>query len=188
VDELLSSNDLALGDLDAIAFSRGPGSFTGLRIGFGVVQGLAFGAGLPVIGISTLEVMAEKAARLYGLAKGDLIAAALDARMNEVFVASYQVDDSGLQSVLADCALVPEEVPHLIGAPVAVAVGDGWPLIDTANSTILQRCDELHADAWTVAELGMRLFQQGQYCSVEDVELAYIRNEVSWKKRQRIRS
>ena len=188
VDQLLSSNSLVPRDLDAIAFSRGPGSFTGLRIGFGIVQGLAFGANLPVIGISSLEVLAAKAVRQYGLARGELVAAALDARMNEVFVGIYRVEEDKLESVLADCALAPHDVVHQVGAPLAAAVGDGWPLIDTENIVIAQRFDDLQSDAQTVAELGMRLFREGRQCAVENIELAYIRNEVSWKKRQRIRS
>src|SRR5690606_19486379 len=66
IDELLVSQQFRLKDLDAIAIVNGPGSFTGLRIGAGVAQGLAFGAGLPVVGVSSLAVMAMKAWRSSG--------------------------------------------------------------------------------------------------------------------------
>src|SRR5208282_3173837 len=84
VRELLSEARLELADLHGIAFGAGPGSFTGLRIACGVAQGLALGANLPVIGVATLEAMAESARSRRGCAR---VIAALDARMHEVYFA-----------------------------------------------------------------------------------------------------
>ena len=95
VDQLLTQANIHLKDLDAIAFGKGPGSFTGLRIAAGVVQGLAYGADLPVIGISTLEAMALEAFQKY---HKDYWLAALDARMGEVYIGGYKVlqSDQGM--------------------------------------------------------------------------------------------
>src|SRR5690606_19863123 len=95
VDGLLAAGQIALGDLDAIAFTRGPGSFTGLRICVGVVQGLAFGADLPVIGVSTLLTMTASAQRLLNLEPTSLVLPALDARMGELYWGLYQVGAEG---------------------------------------------------------------------------------------------
>lgn len=82
VQQVLAESGLALNQLDALAFGRGPGSFTGVRIGIGIAQGLALGADLPMLGISTLQTMAQGAWRVCG---AERVLAAIDARMGEVY-------------------------------------------------------------------------------------------------------
>ena len=96
VQAVLDDAGISLSDLDAIAFGRGPGSFTGVRIGIGVAQGLAFGAGVPLIGISTLAAMAQGAYRLDG---AEQVLTAIDARMNEVYFGRYELIDGRMQLV-----------------------------------------------------------------------------------------
>ncbi len=114
---LLAESGLALGDLDAIAFGRGPGSFTGLRTACAVAQGLAFGArqgaGIPVLPIDTLMALAEEARFQQagaGLASGASlrVTALLDARMDEMYLQSY-VFDSGLWRQIRSCELIRPE-------------------------------------------------------------------------------
>ena len=89
----LADAEVKLTDLDALAFGRGPGSFTGVRIGIGIAQGLALGAELPMIGVSTLATMAQGAWRKTGATR---VLAAIDARMGEVYWAEYQRDADGV--------------------------------------------------------------------------------------------
>ncbi|MGL5610034.1 MAG: tRNA (adenosine(37)-N6)-threonylcarbamoyltransferase complex dimerization subunit type 1 TsaB, partial [Aeromonas veronii] len=96
VQAVLEDAGISLSDLDAIAFGRGPGSFTGVRIGISVAQGLAFGAGVPLIGISTLAAMAQGAYRLDG---AEQVLTAIDARMNEVYFGRYELIDGRMQLV-----------------------------------------------------------------------------------------
>ena len=85
VDETLAESGIKLSSLDAIAFTHGPGSFTGLRIGFGVIQGLAFGADLPVIACSSLQVMAQRVIQRKIIACNSILVPAMDARMGELY-------------------------------------------------------------------------------------------------------
>jgi tRNA threonylcarbamoyladenosine biosynthesis protein TsaB len=111
IDALLSETGLRLGDLDCIAFGAGPGSFTGLRIACGVAQGLAFGAGLQVVPVGTLEAMAEAA----GAAR---VVSALDARMDEIYLAAYERVGQDWACVVAPTLCAAQDAPAL--------PGDGW--------------------------------------------------------------
>src|SRR5690606_23380921 len=93
VDAVLAGRGLRLRDLHAVAFARGPGSFTGLRICLGLVQGLAFGAQLPVIPVSTLAALAQTVAQQQ---PGAFILSAIDARMDEVYWGLFRVNGAGL--------------------------------------------------------------------------------------------
>jgi tRNA threonylcarbamoyladenosine biosynthesis protein TsaB len=116
---LLGRAGLALTDLDAIVFGRGPGSFTGLRTACAVAQGLGFGARVPVLGIDTLLAVAEDARASSGAQR---IVAVLDARMNEVYSARYSHDG----------ALWQREGPIALGAPGSLDVPAGWVLAGNA--------------------------------------------------------
>ena len=87
VQDILTTSGTSLTDINALAYGRGPGSFTGVRIGIGIAQGLALGAELPMIGVSTLMTMAQGAWRKNGATR---VLAAIDARMGEVYWAEYQ--------------------------------------------------------------------------------------------------
>ncbi len=92
VDTVLAEGGLKLNQLDALAFGRGPGSFTGVRIGIGIAQGLAFGADLPMLGVSTLAAMAQGSYRLH---QSEQVLAAIDARMGEIYWGQYQRQADG---------------------------------------------------------------------------------------------
>jgi tRNA threonylcarbamoyladenosine biosynthesis protein TsaB len=115
IDALLRRAGIGVRDLDAIAFGEGPGSFTGLRIACGVTQGLAFGAGVPVVGIGTLLALAQAAV-------ADATACCLDARMRQVYFAAYRRTVDGFDVVHEPGVYAPDAVPKL---PAGSWVGCG---------------------------------------------------------------
>jgi tRNA threonylcarbamoyladenosine biosynthesis protein TsaB len=137
IEELLAQAGVALGQLDAIAFGRGPGSFTGLRTAAAVAQGLGFGSGVPVLPIDTLLAIAEEAHALAGFER---VVALLDARMGEVYFASYE-RVGGRWIVHAAPAL---------GRPEQVDVPAGWAI---AGNVLELHGGALPADAPRVAAL-----------------------------------
>jgi tRNA threonylcarbamoyladenosine biosynthesis protein TsaB len=189
VSELLAEVGVSVSQLDAIAFGAGPGSFTGLRIGMGVVQGLAFGADIPVLPVSTLMAMA------YGRAIGQPstpelnVLAALDARMGEVYWGLYQCQGATQRPVVlcADSVTSPEAVAmHIPQHSSFVGVGSGWGYAPLAALTQSYQ-QEVYPQARDIIRLAAMQFAAGQAQPVDEAQLAYLRNEISWKKRQRIR-
>lgn len=198
VDEILAEAAIKLSALDAIAFTRGPGSFTGLRIGFGVVQGLAFGADLPVIALSSLQVMAQKAIQQESIASNSILVPAIDARMDELYWGAYK-QVKGFASPLAPDGLCPQQeipLPSFDGpssdTPL-IAIGDGWqyqPQLRRGDE-VFKPCaifQDIGPDAEDILTLAFAALQQGQENAIENIEPVYLRNTISWKKRQRLRS
>lgn len=192
VDELLQAKGCDLADLDAIAFGRGPGSFTGLRICAGIVQGLAFGANLPVIPVSTLEAMAVGFYRANPALQLP-VGVALDARMDEVYWGLFAREGT-LVKPLGDEEVISPDV--LAGrADIAqlgfAAVGPGWhyPAMQAlkANGKIDGGLD-VHPHAENMALIAARLFAAGHTLSALEAQPVYLRDSVSWQKRQRIRN
>lgn len=191
VDELLQHAGVALTELDAIAFGRGPGSFTGLRICAGIVQGLAFGAQLPVIPVSTLEAMALGYARKNPDLEHSLLVA-LDARMNEVYWAAFQPEAGGLialgeEHVMAPEVLTGQSLVQSLGGDF-IGIGPGWhypPMQALMPKTIVK---DVHPHAEDIALIAAKLLEQAVKVSALDAQPVYLRDSVSWQKRQRIRN
>jgi tRNA threonylcarbamoyladenosine biosynthesis protein TsaB len=180
VDELLSGAGLAVQHLDALAFSRGPGSFTGIRIATGVIQGIALGADLPVVPVSTLAALAQSAFRLQGAQKA---LSALDARMGEVYWASCHLQD-GIMVVGGD---------EYVGAPRLDidqfggeywGVGSGWgayPDELKEATAIVNILPEQRVHARDVASLGLAALLAGKTVAAEHALPIYIRDNVAVK-------
>lgn len=186
VQAILSEGGVTLNALDALAFGRGPGSFTGVRIGIGIAQGLALGAELPMIGVSTLATMAQGAWRKSGATR---VLAAIDARMGEVYWAEYQRDENGIwHGEETEAVLKPEAVKARLAQLSGewATVGTGWPawpeLASATNSITLVDGDILLPAAEDMLPLACHLFVQGKTVVVEKAEPIYLRNEVAWKK------
>ncbi|WGL16726.1 tRNA (adenosine(37)-N6)-threonylcarbamoyltransferase complex dimerization subunit type 1 TsaB [Microbulbifer bruguierae] len=201
VDAVLAKGQCTLAQLDTLAVSSGPGSFTGLRIAISCVQGLAFAADKPVVPVSSLAAMAAGAVRIHPQWRGAPVLAALDARMQEVYWGLYTADQPG-RALLDDAVSAPEQVVSAlenagyvsslsapakgVGAGV-YAAGPGWHYPQLAGLNPLDLDLELAVHAQDIAVLAADLWQAGECVSAQDLEPAYLRNEITWKKRQRIR-
>ncbi|MPS49333.1 tRNA (adenosine(37)-N6)-threonylcarbamoyltransferase complex dimerization subunit type 1 TsaB [Methylobacillus sp.] len=181
--ELLDETGLSLRDLDGIAFGAGPGSFTGLRIACGVAQGLAFGAGLPVIGVSTLLALAEDAQG------ADRVIACLDARMGEVYHAAYEKTATGWQEVIAAGLYAPDMVPDIEGDGWT-GTGSGWKAYAQAleqryGRQLAQCIPQAYPRAAAIARLALPGFAAAQGRPASEAAPIYIRNKVALTTRER---
>lgn len=184
VEQCLMDADLDLRDIDVLAFGRGPGSFTGVRIAVGIAQGLAFGADLPMIGISSLLTMAQGAYRQSGAEK---VLVAIDARMGEIYSACYELKPNGYwQGEETEAVMKPEQflakINNLSGQ-WAIA-GTGWsayPILRMTNLNLLESGICL-PDAQDMLLLALQAWQKGKTVQVEEAQPVYLRNGVSWKK------
>jgi len=185
VKMILTEGNTSLTDLDALAYGRGPGSFTGVRIGIGIAQGLALGAELPMIGVSTLATMAQGAWRRTGATR---VLAAIDARMGEVYWAEYTRDEQGVwHGEESEAVLTPEaageRMKQLSGE--WATVGTGWPAWpDMAKESDLTLVDGkvLLPAAEDMLPIACQMLEAGQTVPVEKAEPVYLRNTVAWKK------
>ena len=185
VKTILTEGNTALTDLDALAYGRGPGSFTGVRIGIGIAQGLALGADLPMIGVSTLATMAQGAWRMTGATR---VLAAIDARMWEVYWAEYTRDENGVwHGEETEAVLKPEAVTGRLKQLSGewATVGTGWPAWpEMAKDTGLTLVDGnmLLPAAEDMLPIACQLLAAGKTVAVEHAEPVYLRNTVAWKK------
>ncbi|HEY5682077.1 MAG TPA: tRNA (adenosine(37)-N6)-threonylcarbamoyltransferase complex dimerization subunit type 1 TsaB [Sulfuricaulis sp.] len=180
VDELLAETGFALSRMDAIAFGRGPGSFTGLRIGAGVAQGLAFGADIPVTPISSLAALAQGV-------EAPRVLAAFDARMKQVYSGAYVRNAQGLVALIGrEEVTAPDEVTLPEGKDW-IGAGSGW---DRYHGALMARLG-LHIVTWhaqvyprarDVGRLGASAFQAHEAVAAELALPVYLRDEVAVTK------
>ena len=180
---LLADAGVALGQLDAIAFGRGPGSFTGLRIAAGMAQGMAFGASLPVVPVSTLAALAQGTVQAYGVQQ---VLAALDARMQEVYWGAYRCAAGGLVEALGeDTVSTPARVALPAGGRWSGA-GSGWA---SYAQLLGPRCGisaaDIHAGqhphAGDVARLAAAEFERTGGVPAQEAIPVYLRDRVAEK-------
>ena len=187
IDDLLQEADLALSNLDALAFGRGPGSFTGVRMATGVVQGLAFAADLPVVPVSTLAALAQSVVEQAGSTP---IFSALDARMSEVYWGVYALNENRELELRGQEHVLPPASVQAEGAASGIAVGHGWRTYQTplakAVHVPIEACfpDQL-PQAGAVAKLAVQYYQQGrELLPAEQALPVYLRDNVAKKKAQ----
>lgn len=182
VEELLREAGLELAALDAVAFGRGPGGFTGVRLATSVAQGLAFGAGLPVVPVSTLRAVAQAALELEPAAGFAL--ACNDARMQEVYWAGFRRAANGLAEPVTEERVGPPgtvrfEWPEGAGC---VAAGRGFaafPGLAAGHAPRGAVHDQLLPEARMIARLAVAEFAAGRAVPPQQAAPAYVRNDVA---------
>lgn len=186
IDALMADAQLLPQQLDAIAFSRGPGSFTGVRITAGIVQGIAFGADLPVAPVSTLAAIAQD---YFNQNSVGISFTAMDARMGEIFWGVYRKDEQGYARLLGEEAVTPAvdvTFPELAGA----GVGTGWaaygPELSTRLGALLLATEpEKLPRASAVVLLGADGVANRRVVPVEQAMPVYLRDKVAKKESER---
>ncbi|PXZ05912.1 tRNA (adenosine(37)-N6)-threonylcarbamoyltransferase complex dimerization subunit type 1 TsaB [Gilliamella apicola] len=180
VDNILNQSGCTLSQLDAIAFAQGPGSFTGVRIGIGVAQGLALGIDKPMIGVSTLMTLAQGCYRTTGSTK---VIPAIDARMGEVYLGQYQYQNQEWQAIIAECVIKPEYVKSKIQYidNNYYLAGTGWQTYPNMLPEIKQS-EVWLPEAQDLVVIAHKKWLKNDVVKVEDVEPTYLRNEVTWQK------
>lgn len=180
-DALLAEAGLVPAQLDAIAFGRGPGAFTGVRIATGVAQGIAYAADLPVLPVSTLAALAQGGLREFGWQQ---IASAIDARMNEVYWGVYRADENGIMQPCVEERVCPAaDVPPLEGEGWH-GIGSGWAVFAEElrqAGGVIDWQGEYYPHARDVAMLAADGFAHDQAVTAAQALPVYLRDQVVHK-------
>ena len=183
LDALLNEAGVKLAQVDGIAFGKGPGSFTGVRIACGAAQGLALGANLPVAGVCTLEALAEASGK-------SRVIAALDARMGEIYHAAYEKHDDAWTAVSEPCLCKPEDAPAVpgkdwFGAGSGFAM-HGKALEERYAGQLLGMDGSMVPQASAIAALGAAQFALGRGVDAAEALPLYLRDKVALKTSERV--
>jgi tRNA threonylcarbamoyladenosine biosynthesis protein TsaB len=181
VKDLLDQAGVPLAALDAIAFGRGPGAFTGVRIAIGVVQGLAFALDRPVLPVSDLAVLAQRALREHGAQQ---VAAAIDARMDEVYWGCYRAEQGEMRLLGSEAVLPPERASLPRDASGDwFGAGTGWgsyaariPVTPSGqDAAMLPHAEDL-------LSLARYAWARGEAVAAEQAQPVYLRDQVATPK------
>ena len=179
VDELLAESSLSLTQLDALAFGRGPGAFTGVRIATGVIQGLSMSADCPVVPVSTLAALAQGA-----ISESKQIACAIDARMGEVYWGLYQANQDNIMQLVGEETVCPPEATHIPTSNGWFGVGSGWQTY--ANELQSRMAGSLsgfrpgdYPSAEAICTLAVDAYQRGEAVDAAEAQPVYLRDKVT---------
>lgn len=187
IEQVLQQAHFRLQDMDAVVVGRGPGAFTGIRIGMGVAQGLAMAADKPVIAISTLAALAQQAYQQFGATQ---VLAALDARMNEVYWGQYALHDGLMQLQGEEHVCTPQAAPMPLSDDW-FAIGHGWSAYSSVLQArfagkITQTVVEILPAAEFMLPLAIAAWQAGQATAPELAQPVYLRNKIALTTQERM--
>ncbi|MFB3100874.1 MAG: tRNA (adenosine(37)-N6)-threonylcarbamoyltransferase complex dimerization subunit type 1 TsaB [Gammaproteobacteria bacterium] len=179
VDELLAESNLSLTRLDALAFGRGPGAFTGVRIATGVIQGLAMSADCPVIPVSTLAALAQGV-----ISASKQVACAIDARMGEVYWGLYQANEDKIMQLVGEESVCPPISINIPDSGAWLGVGSGWEtyeaeLQDRMGNTLTGCRQGDYPSAEAICALAVDAYQRGETVDAADALPIYLRDKVT---------
>lgn len=185
LDNVLDKSGIVLSAIDVVAFGRGPGAFTGLRIAAGVAQGIALAIDKPVVPVSSLAAMALQAAQAYQATE---ILVALDARMGEVYWGQYRQFDKGIELLGKECVSKPEALT-INDCREAIAIGAGW---GAYQDILLSRCAavpkqiiaEYYPSAAYIAKLAA-IYPDASRVDASEAQPVYLRNKVAQTLQER---
>ncbi|MFP8965590.1 tRNA (adenosine(37)-N6)-threonylcarbamoyltransferase complex dimerization subunit type 1 TsaB [Pokkaliibacter sp. CJK22405] len=177
IEALIAQAGVKLSQLDAIAYGRGPGAFTGIRIAAGVAQGLAFAADKPLYAISTLQALAQGA---YRETQNTHVLACIDARMGEIYVGDYVLSEGVMMLTGQEQVLPPEQCPVPVTADF-IGWGTGWQFAEQFPASIAVA--ESRADALPHSQdllpMALQRLNAGDAGVIEDAQPVYIRDQVT---------
>jgi len=190
IEDLCQQAGIKPHELDGIAFGKGPGSFTGLRIAISVAQGLSLATGAKLYGISSLQALAWQAMDQYSVKR---VVAIMNAHMGEVFYAAYQIDECSKDSLLTLSAVIDDSLtkPELVDLTILDAAsgwmgaGDGLQF-NSEMPQVTAVLNTLKEDVFPMAEsmmdIALAAWQQDKFTAAELQQPVYLRDTVAWKK------
>ncbi|MDT8311949.1 MAG: tRNA (adenosine(37)-N6)-threonylcarbamoyltransferase complex dimerization subunit type 1 TsaB [Methylophaga sp.] len=185
LDTLFEQAGRDLAAVDALVFGRGPGSFTGVRVGVAVAQGIAFAQDLPVVPVSTLAAIAQAAYAKHGVTN---ICVAMDARMGEIYQADFVIENGLAVARSAEQVTAPENV-HPLDDRQWFGAGSGWAeyqpiLTDNFAQQLLATDSAIYPSAEAMLPLAQALLAKGEQMPAHQALPVYLRNNVAKKKGQ----
>jgi tRNA threonylcarbamoyladenosine biosynthesis protein TsaB len=186
IESLMNEAGLKPQQLDGLAFSRGPGSFTGVRIATGIIQGIAFGADLPVVPVSTLAALAQD---FFNHNPKTLAFTGMDARMGEIFWGVYEKNSQGFAEILGAEAVTPAN-EIIFPQRAGVGVGSAWEvyqaeLVNKLGTLLLHYQPDKLPQAAAIAQLGVFGLEHNQGVAAEHAIPVYLRDKVAKKESER---
>jgi len=180
IDSLLAEADIAQVQLDAVAFGRGPGAFTGVRIGTSVAQGIAFALDIPAIPVSTLAAMAHGAWREFG---NERVISTIDARMGEIYCGSYIVSANGVVLTVAEEQVVAPEKAIIPEGGEWLGVGSGWQTYGEVlhgyfGNVVTRSIADRYPHAHDVVLIGAEMIKNGVSVKADEALPLYLRDQV----------
>jgi len=183
IESLLAEAEIKIAQVDALAFGRGPGSFTGVRIAAGVAQGISFAADLPVVPVSTLAALAQDALTEFEEA---VAFSCIDARMGEVYWGVYGRGEAGLAELLGEESVLPADRVSFPDSAEGVGIGSGWKTYGSVldgrlGGNVKRIMPDRFPRATMVARLGADAFDRGGFVAPEQALPVYLRDNVAKK-------